>query len=306
MPNRSKVYRTQPISCVPLQDEYIATRGGSASCIGTDGIDDRATPVSPSASTAARADVRSAGALMTKEPAGKFHTFGREKRFSAIFIGTPFRLVPKRDHVGRSEVRDRQSRGAPAGDDALQRHGPHGGRRDVEDGLVVDFLHLRLHRQPHGPAAVVVGAQLGVRIVLALEEVLGEAAIRLVALDHVRAGRIRPAAQRELAGGAPDFDLLHPQDVDELRDTRHVALHGNDVAERRVGLSRVNRVLGLLVEVLDHEVREHRRELERAQDAGFHVVRVDAAREVVRCARRNGNSAIPLARLAAAASRRRT
>ena len=54
MPNLSKVNRTQPISCVPLHEVNIATRGTSASCIATVGALESKAAVRPSSSTAAR------------------------------------------------------------------------------------------------------------------------------------------------------------------------------------------------------------------------------------------------------------
>ena len=79
----------------------------------------------------------------------------------------------------------------------------------------------------------------------------------------------------------------------------------NHVAVRRLVLAGVDRVLRLAVEVLEHEVREHRRQLQAAQHAGLHVVRVVAAREVRGRVRRDRQPAVPLALLAAAASGRR-
>ena len=112
MPNLSNVKRTQPISWVPLHDEYIAIRGTSASCIG-DGRQraDSAAAVRPSCSTAARTAARSAGGATTNDPAGN-STPSAVKLFSAIFIGTFAQLVAERDHVVRAEVRDRQAGGA--------------------------------------------------------------------------------------------------------------------------------------------------------------------------------------------------
>ena len=63
-------------------------------------------------------------------------------------------------------------------------------------------------------------------------------------------------------------------------------------------------MLRLHVEVLDDEIREHRRELQRRQHAGLHVVGVVAPREVLDAVRRNWNAAVPLAVLSAAAARR--
>ena len=139
----------------------------------------------------------------------------------------------------------------------------------------------------------------------ALEQVLRQSPVGLIALDHVGAGGEGAVGNLDLAAGPADFDALRPEDVDELGDARLIALHGNDERERRFRLSRLDRVPGLLVEVLDHQVREHRRELQARQDAGLHVVGVVAPRPVGERARRNRQSAIPLARLAAAASRRR-
>ena len=78
--------------------------------------------------------------------------------------------------------------------------------------------------------------------------------------------------------------------------------NGNDERERRVGLPRLDRIPRLLVEVLDHQVGEHRRELQAGQDTGLHVIGVVAPRPVGERARRNRQPAIPLARLAAASS----
>ena len=108
-----------------------------------------------------------------------------------------------------------------------------GRRRDVEDGLVLDLLHVDQHRQPHRPAAVVVGrAGSGSGIALLLEQVLRQAAVRLIALDDVRSRpETSPSPILISLGRQADLDPLHAQDVDELGDARHVALHGNH--ERR-------------------------------------------------------------------------
>ena len=99
----------------------------------------------------------------------------------------------------------------------------------------------------------------------------------------------------------PDLDALGAHDVDQ-RATRVMSrCTGNHVGVWRLGLPGLQRVLRLHVEVLYDEIREHRRELQRRQHAGLHVVRVVAAREVLDAVRRNRNAAIPLAGLTAAA-----
>ena len=60
---------------------------------------------------------------------------------------------------------------------------------EVEHRLVGDLLHLHVAHQPHRPRGIVVGAGDRVGIDLLLEQRLGEAAVRLIALDDVRAGR---------------------------------------------------------------------------------------------------------------------
>ena len=100
------------------------------------------------------------------------------------------------------------------------------------------------------------------------------------------------------ASARPDLDPLHAEDVHELGDARHVALHRDDVAVRRIALAGLDRVLRLAVEVVDDEIRERRRQLQRAQHAGLHVVGVVAPREIRGGAGRNRQPAVPLARSA--------
>jgi hypothetical protein len=98
----------------------------------------------------------------------------------------------------------------------------------------------------------------------------------LIALDDIAAGGERAVGGLDLAARFADFDALQPQDVHELRGSRHLALHGDDEPVGRILPARLDRVLRLLIEVLDDEVREGCRELERAEDAGLHVVGVVA------------------------------
>ena len=116
----------------------------------------------------------------------------------------------------------------------------------------------------------------------------------------------RPVGDLDLARRQTDFDPLHAQDVHQLGDAGHVALDGNHERVRRFRLPRLDRVLRLAIEVVDDEVGERRRELERAQNARLHVVGVVPAREVVRRAGWNRNPAIPLACLTTAAPGRRS
>ena len=87
--------------------------------------------------------------------------------------------VPQRDHVVRAVVRDGDGRSA-----AAQRAGQMnlGGLdrfdRQIEDFLVRDLLHLRMAHQPHRPRRVVVGAQVGIRVDLLLEQRLRQPTVR--------------------------------------------------------------------------------------------------------------------------------
>src|SRR6185295_1386359 len=85
----------------------------------------------------------------------------------------------------------------------------------------------------------------------------------------------------------------------------HVTLHGNDEPERRVFLAGLDGVLRLLIEILNDQVWKRCRQLQRAEHARLHVVRVVAAREARDRAVRHGKAAIPLAGLSAAAAGRR-
>ena len=99
---------------------------------------------------------------------------------------------------------------------------------DVEHLLVGDLLHLRVAHQPHRPRRIVVGAEVRIRVDLLLEQRLGEAAVRLIALDDERAGGEGAFLELHLSGRAADLDPLHAQQVDQALDARHVALAGGN------------------------------------------------------------------------------
>ena len=145
------------------------------------------------------------------------------------------------------------------GDRPLDRDCRHRRDRHLQDGGVGDLLDVHPHQQAHRPAAVVVGCQPGVRVDLFLEQVLREPPIRLVALDDVGAGRVGGAVDLELGRRPADLDPLDAQDAEQFGDARHVALHGDDEAERRLRAPFLEGVPRLDVEVLDERGREERR-----------------------------------------------
>jgi len=171
-------------------------------------------------------------------------------------------------------MRNRDRDGSVAADLSLRRGLLHRRRLHVEDRLVLDFLDIDEHRQPHRPAAVVVGAQLRIRIALLFEKILRKPSVRLIALDDVRTGGKRAIADLDFRGRLTNFDALQTQNVNEGRNPGHVTLQRNDEPERRILLARLDRVLRFLIEVLDDQVWKRRRQLQRAEDARLHVVRV--------------------------------
>ncbi len=130
-------------------------------------------------------------------------------------------------------MRDRQTGRAGAGDLAFELGHFDERGRDVEDRLVADLPHVDVEGVSHRPAAVVVGAECGIRVVLPLEKILREPPVRLSALDHVRAWRKRRLADFYGGGRLSNFNPLHAEDADELGRLRHLALCRNHVPERR-------------------------------------------------------------------------
>jgi hypothetical protein len=234
---------------------------------------------------------------------GELDAIGRERLLRNLHRHV-LQLVTERDHVVRAGVRDRDAGRACAGETSL-RHGRRH-RRDLrlQDRRIGHRHHVHVERVAHRPAAVVVRLQARVGIVLLLEQVLREAAIRLVALDHVRTRGIRLVAHLHGLVGHTDFDALDAQHVHHFGGARHVALHRDDVAVRRLRLAVLDGIARLDVEVLEDGGREHRRELQRRDDAGFHVVRIRAPRERGHVLGGVLNAAIPLTILATTTARR--
>ena len=184
--------------------------------------------------------------------------------------------VAQRDHVVRAVVRDREQR-AVAGHGAGERDLGHRRHGEVEHRLVTDFSYVGVAHHPHRPRRIVVGPGDRIGVGLLLEQRLGEAAVRLVALDDVRPGGEGPLLQPYFRLCTAYFNALDPQHVDQPRDAGHVALaRRDDEAGERVGLAGVNRVARFLVEVLEDHVREGGGVLQRGQHPGLAVVRVVA------------------------------
>ena len=96
--------------------------------------------------------------------------------------------VAQRDQIqGAVVLHGDHAAGAGDGAPRLDVGGQHL-RRRIENGLVVNRPHLDIARQPHRPGAVVVGAQVLIRIGLLFEQGLGQPAVRLVQPHDVRPG----------------------------------------------------------------------------------------------------------------------
>ena len=177
------------------------------------------------------------------------------------------------------------------------RRGRHGEQRGVRH-----FDHIHHHREAHGPAAVIVGTEPRVRILLPLEQVLGQPAIGLIPLDEVRSRGIAHGIDFERLPGDADFDPLSPENVHQFGRPGHVPLDRDDVAIWGLRLPILDRVPGLHIEILEHRGREHRRQLERREHARLHVVGVGAAGEFGRVVLADRDPAIPLTFLRATPS----
>src|SRR2546423_890423 len=64
--------------------------------------------------------------------------------------------LPECDHVVRAQVGEGESRRPAPRDPAPDDRVLHRRGGNIEDGFVLDFLHVDQHGQAHGPAAVVV------------------------------------------------------------------------------------------------------------------------------------------------------
>ena len=205
-----------------------------------------------------------------------------------------FQPVPEADHVVGAEMGNGHPGGAFPGRRALRRGDRDWRDRDFENRRIGDFDHVHIHGESHGPATVVVGVEPGVRIELFLEQVFGQPAVWLIALDDVRPRGIGDGVDLERLFGLPDLDPLNPEDVDELGRLRHVPLDRNEVSVWGLRLTLLNRVSGLDVEVLEYGGGEHRRELECREHAGLHVVGVGPPRELGGILDPDRDAAIPL------------
>ena len=134
-----------------------------------------------------------------------------------------------------------------------------------------------MRHQAHGPAGVVIGAQIGVGEVLFFEQNFREAAVGLVALDHQGAGGEGAFFEIDVRRGASHFNALQTQDVDQQRDTGEIFLvYRDDIAVRFFRLTGFDGVEALLIKISEQDLRKRRGQLQPAQDAGLHVVRVVA------------------------------
>ena len=207
--------------------------------------------------------------------------------------------IAQGDHVVRAGMRHGDGRSTAAARVALEHDLVDRRDRGLEDAHVGDLDDVHIHGESHRPAAVVVRVQARVGILLAFDEILGETAIRLIALDDIRAGGIGDVTDRHRRSGLSHFDALHTQQIHELRHARHVTLQRNHEPVRRLDLALFNAVARLDVEVLEHRGREHRRQLQRRQHARLHVVRIRATRERGDVVEADRITAVPLAILRA-------
>ncbi len=117
---------------------------------------------------------------MMKDPAGTL-----SNACSAILIDDVFQMKAQGGHVDGAVVEDGvgDCRGASSSHFALHLKLINFFDWNIEYGEIGAFDNLGVGHQAHGPAGVIVGAQVGIGIVLLLEQDLGQAPVRLITLD---------------------------------------------------------------------------------------------------------------------------